>query len=1548
MKKRIFAWLLVVSMCITTLITPEMYFASEKAEKSECEVNQTEQLDENETSPDGTVLSYREGPELDTRWTKEDIKNANRPLYGTLPVSYSSTGALDGIYTFEVEKDYLTAVRDQNPYGSCWAHSAMCLAETSYVMESGVAPESLDYNEYHHVWYAYHEAKDELGLLGGDRNYNNTTKNDLDGGGNLLVSLAMLSAWTGASDATEEEYNAEDILYYEANSLNGAKEPEAFFAWTDAAHMENGYILTMPSVDYPEYWEMDMKIVKQAVMDYGAVGMSYFAYHTEPFYVENAYQYVNQYVDTNHAVTIVGWDDTIPAEAFGITPPGDGAWLVRNSWGEDWGQNGYFWLSYYDLSIGANAFVFDFTSEDNYDNNYQYDGGSNYAGYYSANNEIIGANAFVADSDELIEAVGLGTVNVGVDYIIDIYRNLDADALPNEGNLVFSQTGHLDYAGFHTIELSSPVAVEEGERYAIAVTICSPGGTATMCCDYTSDGWGWIWFKSYAKAGQSYLMNWDGFEDMNPDNTEYADGENLRIKSFTNERNDSGDIKVTGLKFAQTTEDVIVTESIQLKPVFTPTTATNMKLNWKSSDESVATVDEYGNVTALKIGTALITATTTDGSNLSASCMVNVIKAPVYVDDMEITYDGQVINEFTTDKIGATYAFGVNITPSNADVQEVTWDSSNDNVVTVDRSGVVTIVGIGEAIVTAYSTDGSRVSASVPVTVTPVYVSEIEFDVSYLEIEVGESYTVQARVLPENADNKELIWTSSDPTVASVDQNGKVTGLLAGETLLFIDSADGMVRRYLRVIVNPISVKDITILYEGEPVTEYTIDGIGEYLDLDARIEPENAASKAFIWESSNTSVATIDSYGIVTTVGEGMTIITARAIGGSGVTASCVITVNAEGSVNPETPTFVVEHYVMNVNGEYVLRETEYMEAHTNVYTSNDLIKDVYDDGEITYFSRMEEDGYTITVFIPKSDGQSVVKMYYKRIQKNLTIDIDVKNVGFYRYMEDASLFVETSVEMDVDKLEQEIYQENFKGLCEGLDIYDIVIEPDALETSYVDDTFSFQMPYYCDVKITFKARLELEHEVEHYVMDCKGDYVLVKTEKLQGYSGDDYYLKDFVEEDYDDGKTTYYTRLAIGGEYQEISNDVAQTFSYNNVIKVYYDRKMYHVNMERYIDGEHYDTAQYTYYAGSIVEQNVGMGIYGINRIDTQTENLEVTFVDDKIYFVMPASDVDIKVYLGLEQEVWNGWNQAEDGNWYYYKDGEVDTTVNGLVYNEAEDAWWYAVEGKADFTYTGLTCYEERWVYVENGVLNQNYTGLVQHYDAWFYVECGVLNWNYTGLVQHYGAWFYVEGGQLNWNYTGLVQYNGIWFYVQNGQLNWDYAGLVQHYDAWFYVEGGQLNWNYTGLTLYNDIWFYVQGGQLNWGYTGLVEHYGAWFYVEGGMLNWNYTGLAQHYDAWFYIENGQLNWAYTGLTCYNGIWFYVENGQLNWGYTGLAQHYDAWFYIENGVLNWEFTGLCLYNGIWFYIENGQLNWGYTGNVYFNGIWWYVENGILVGVA
>ena len=326
--------------------------------------------------------------------------------------------------------------------------------------------------------------------------------------------------------------------------------------------------------------------------------------------------------------------------------------------------------------------------------------------------------------------------------------------------------------------------------------------------------------------------------------------------------------------------------------------------------------------------------------------------------------------------------------------------------------------------------------------------------------------------------------------------------------------------------------------------------------------------------------------------------------------------------------------------------------------------------------------------------------------------------------------------------------------------------------------------------------------------------------------------------------------------------------------------------------------------------------------------------------------AVNLSESIIITAPDVVKQGWMQDEHGEWYYYTDGKVDTTVNGIT--PKDDEYWYAVNGKADFTITTVAPYGDAWWYVENGKVNFAYTGLAENANGWWYMENGVLNWNYTGLTLFNGIWFYVENGGLNWGYTGLVQHYDAWFYVENGMLNWNYTGLAQHYDAWFYVNGGQLDWSYTGLVQYYDAWFYVEGGQLNWGYTGLVQHYDAWFYVENGQLNWNYTGLVMYNGVWFYVEGGQLNWGYTGLTEYYGAWFYVEGGMLNWNYTGLVQHYDAWFYVNGGQLDWSYTGLCEYNGVWFYIQGGQLNWGYTGTVFYNGVWWYVENGIVVRAA
>ena len=148
---------------------------------------------------------------------------------------------------------------------------------------------------------------------------------------------------------------------------------------------------------------------------------------------------------------------------------------------------------------------------------------------------------------------------------------------------------------------------------------------------------------------------------------------------------------------------------------------------------------------------------------------------------------------------------------------------------------------------------------------------------------------------------------------------------------------------------------------------------------------------------------------------------------------------------------------------------------------------------------------------------------------------------------------------------------------------------------------------------------------------------------------------------------------------------------------------------------------------------------------------------------------------------------------------------------------------------------------WWYYIDGVLQSDFTGLVYFNDTFFYVQNGMLDTSYIGLVEFMGNWYYVEGGIINFAFTDLTYWNGTFFYIQNGVLDTSYVGLVEFVGAWYYVEGGIINFNFTGLTYFSGTFFYMQNGVLDTSFVGLVEFYGAWYYVSGGIIDFSYTGV-----------------------------------------------------------------------------------------------------------
>lgn len=324
---------------------------------------------------------------------------------------------------------------------------------------------------------------------------------------------------------------------------------------------------------------------------------------------------------------------------------------------------------------------------------------------------------------------------------------------------------------------------------------------------------------------------------------------------------------------------LIIGASSSLSATVLPANATYKNLTWTSSDESIATVDANGKVTSVAPGTATITAYSADGG-ITAACVVSSNQltesitldktaVEMYVGDEPVTLTATILPETTTDKT-------------------VTWTSSKTSVVTVDDEGNITAVANGTATITATAKDGSGKSATCSVTVK-THVESVSLNKSEVALYNGKTTSLTATVLPSNASNKSVTWTSSDESVATVSVSGTyatVKGIARGNAIITATSVDGEITASCNVTVNQY-VQSITL--DKTSITMYVGD---DPVLISTTISPENASDKSLTWTSSKTTVATVDEDGKVTAVANGTATITAKAKDGSGAKATCSVTV--------------------------------------------------------------------------------------------------------------------------------------------------------------------------------------------------------------------------------------------------------------------------------------------------------------------------------------------------------------------------------------------------------------------------------------------------------------------------------------------------------------------------------------------------------------------------------------------------------------------------------------------------------------------------------
>jgi hypothetical protein len=270
---------------------------------------------------------------------------------------------------------------------------------------------------------------------------------------------------------------------------------------------------------------LDNSEIKMAIQNYGAIYTS--LYYNDTFYSPYNYSYYyNGSSGSNHGVNIVGWDDSFDRNKFSATPPGNGAFIVKNSWSSNWGENGYFYVSYYDSKIGTSNACFMAESPDNYKFIYQYDPlGWNIALGHT-NPTCWCANVFSAKSDEILKAVSFYTTDSNCNYEIYIYTNPESDPINRLGS-VFSKNGTISVAGYHTIPLNSGVQLKEGQKFSIVLKLTTPEYNYPIVIEKPISGWS---SKARANIGESFISP-DGITWT--DLTTYYSNTNVCIKAFT-------------------------------------------------------------------------------------------------------------------------------------------------------------------------------------------------------------------------------------------------------------------------------------------------------------------------------------------------------------------------------------------------------------------------------------------------------------------------------------------------------------------------------------------------------------------------------------------------------------------------------------------------------------------------------------------------------------------------------------------------------------------------------------------------------------------------------------------------------------------------------------------------------------------------------------------------------------------------------------------------------------------------------------------------------